>query len=129
MAKATSRALASHLQDAAPVELRLADGTPVALPAPALRLLVDILEEMGRGSAVTVIPVQRELTTQLAADLLQISRPSLIQLLEKKKLEYRSIGTHRRVALEAVVRYQRQQEERRRKVMAELAAYEEELGI
>jgi excisionase family DNA binding protein len=128
MAKATSRVLASHLQDAAPVELRLADGTPVALPAPALRLLVDILEEMGRGSAVTVIPVQRELTTQQAADLLQISRPSLIQLLEKKKLEYRRIGTHRRVALETVMTYKRQQEEARRRLLAELAAYDQELG-
>jgi excisionase family DNA binding protein len=126
IAKTTSRVLAVHLQDAGSVELRLADGTPLALPAPALRLLVDILEEMGRGSAVTVIPVQRELTTQQAADMLQISRPSLIQLLEEKKLEYRRVGTHRRVALEAVLRHQRQEEERRRKALAELAASDEE---
>jgi excisionase family DNA binding protein len=85
-----------------------------------------MLEEMGRGSAVTMIPVQRELTTQQAADMLHISRPSLIQLLEQKKLEYRRVGTHRRVALEAVMRYQRQQEEARRQVLAELAASDEE---
>jgi hypothetical protein len=85
VAAASSRVLASHLQDAGPVELRLADGTPLAVPAPALRLLVRLLEEMGRGNAVTVIPVQRELTTQQAADMLQISRPSLIELLEQKE--------------------------------------------
>jgi excisionase family DNA binding protein len=85
-----------------------------------------MLEELGRGNAVTVIRAQRELTTQQAADMLHISRPSLIQLLEEKNLAYRRLGTHRRVALEAVVRYQRQQEEARRKGLAELAAYDEE---
>jgi excisionase family DNA binding protein len=130
LAKETSRVLASHLQDADPVQLRIPeDETTLALPASAVRLLVNILEEMARGNAVTIIPVHAELTTQQAADMLNISRPSLIQLLEEKKLEYRRVGTHRRVGFEGLLKYKRQQETARRRVLAELAAYDQELGI
>ena len=130
LAKEISRVLASHLQDADPVQLRIpADETNVPLPASVVRLLVNILEEMARGNAVTLIPIHAELTTQQAADMLNISRPSLIQLLDEKKLEYRRVGTHRRVGFEGLMRYRRQQETTRRKVLAELAAYDQELGI
>jgi excisionase family DNA binding protein len=130
LAKETSRVLASHLQDADPVQLRIPeDETTLALPASAVRLLVNILEEMARGNAVTLIPVHAELTTQQSADMLNISRPSLIQLLEEKKLEYRRVGTHRRVGFEGLMKYKRQQETARRKVLAELAAYDQALGI
>jgi excisionase family DNA binding protein len=130
LAKETSRVLASHLQDAEPVQLRITvDETTVTLPASAVRLLVAILEEMGRGNAVTLIPVHAELTTQQAADMLNISRPSLIQLLDEKKLEYRRVGTHRRIGFAGLMRYKRQQESLRRKALEELAAYDQELGI
>src|SRR6266545_3568423 len=130
LAKETSRVLASHLQDADPVQLRIPeDETTLALPASAVRLLVNILEEMARGNAVTLIPVHAELTTQQAADMLNISRPSLIQLLEENKLEYRRVGTHRRVRFEALMRYRRQADEARRAALDELAAYDQELGI
>ena len=130
MAKQTGRVLASHLQNSDPVQLRIsADETTVTLPASAARLLVNILEEMARGNAVTLIPIHAELTTQQAADMLNISRPSLIQLLDEKKLEYRRVGTHRRVSFESLMRYKRQQESARRKVLEELAAYDQELEI
>ena len=61
------------------------DPVTVQLPAMAVSLLLRILEEMAHGNAVTVIPVHTELTTQEAADMLHISRPSLIQLLEEGK--------------------------------------------
>jgi excisionase family DNA binding protein len=88
-----------------------------------------ILEEMARGNAVTIIPVQAELTTQEAADMLNISRPSLIQLLDEGKIEYRRVGTHRRVRFESLMKYKRQADEQRRAVLEELAAYDQELGI
>ena len=88
-----------------------------------------ILEEMARGNAVTVIPVHAELTTQEAADMLNISRPSLIQLLDQTKIEYRRVGTHRRVRFDALMKYKRQAETARRAVLAELAAYDQERGI
>jgi len=88
-----------------------------------------ILEEMAHGNAVTIIPVHAELTTQEAANMLNISRPSLIQLLEESKIEYRRVGTHRRVRFEALMRYKRQADEARKAALAELAAYDQELGI
>src|SRR2546428_183555 len=133
LAKETSRVLAARMRKDEPLRLRILDdpspeGT-FNLPASALRLLVRILEEIARGNAVTLIPVHAELTTQEAADMLNISRPSLIQLLDEGKIEFRRIGTHRRVRFEALMEYKRQADADRRKVLAQLAAYDQELGI
>lgn len=132
LARESSRVLAARARKKAPLKLRLLDdpaaGT-VKLPASAVRMLVHILEEMARGNAVTLIPVHVELTTQEAADLLNISRPSLIQLLEGGKIEYRRVGTHRRIRFEALMAYKRRADADRRSVLAELAAYDQELGL
>jgi|HubBroStandDraft_4_1064222.scaffolds.fasta_scaffold257329_2 excisionase family DNA binding protein len=132
LAKETSRVLASRLGKEGSIRVRLVDGpspATVRLPVAAMRLLVSILEEMARGNAVTLIPVRAELTTQEAADMLNISRPSLIQLLNEGKVDYRRVGTHRRVRLEALMEYKRQADAARRAALAELAAYDQELGI
>ena len=132
LAKETSRVLAARLRDDGLMRLRIMDGpssATVKLPAAAARLLVRILEEMARGNAVTLIPVHAELTTQEAADMLSISRPSLIQLLNEGQIDYRRVGTHRRVRLKALMKYQRQADAARRAALVELAAYDQELGI
>jgi len=133
VAKATSRLLASRLEKGGPMQLKILDdesprGT-VKLPAAAVGLLVRILEEMARGNAVTLIPVHAELTTQEAADMLNVSRPSLIQLLDEGKIEYRRVGTHRRIRFEGLMKYKRRAEAERRKALEELAAYDQELGL
>ena len=133
LAKETSRVLASHIRNSDPMELRIPDDPSpegmVKLPLSAARMLVRILEEMARGNAVTLIPVHAELTTQEAAEMLNISRPSLIQLLEGGKIDYRRVGTHRRVRFEGLMRFKRGAEAARRAALAELAAYDQELGI
>jgi excisionase family DNA binding protein len=133
LAKETSRVLASHIRNSDPMELRIPDDPSpegsVKLPLSAVRLLVRILEEMARGNAVTLIPVHAELTTQEAAEMLNISRPSLIQLLEEGKIDYRRVGTHRRVRFEGLMKYKRGAESSRRAALEELAAYDQELGI
>jgi excisionase family DNA binding protein len=133
LAKETSRVLASHIRNSDPIELRIPDDPSpegmVKLPLSAARMLVRILEEMARGNAVTLIPVHAELTTQEAAEMLNISRPSLIQILEEGKIDYRRVGTHRRVRFEGLMKYKRAAEAERRAVLAELAAYDQELGI
>ena len=133
LAKETSRVLARRLREDEPLRLRvLDDPSPEGtfnLPASALRLLVRILEEMSRGNAVTLIAVHAELTTQEAAEMLNISRPSLIRLLDEGKIEFRRVGTHRRVRFEALMEYKRQTDAERRKVLKQLAAYDQELGI
>ena len=78
---------------------------------------------------MTLTPVHMELTAQRAAELLNISRPSLIQLLNEGRIAFRKVGTHRRVRLDAVIAYKRQAEAERRAALAELAAYDQELGI
>jgi excisionase family DNA binding protein len=114
------------------MRFRIIDGASqqtVKIPSAAVRMLVRILEEMASGNAVTLIPVRAELTTQEAAAMLNVSRPSLIQLLDEGKIDYRRVGTHRRVRFEALMNYKRKAEAARRAALAELAAYEQELGI
>ncbi len=103
--------------------------TAIKLQMAPIRSSVHILEEMARGNAVTLIPVHAELTTQEAADMLNISRPSLIQLLDEGKIEFRRVGTHRRVRFEGLMAYKRCADADRRAALAELAAYDQELGI
>ena len=80
LAKETSRLLAPRVRFSAPLSFRVLGASKeetLRIPAPAVKMLLRILEEMARGNAVTLIPVHAELTTQEAADMLNISRPSL----------------------------------------------------
>jgi excisionase family DNA binding protein len=101
----------------------------VTLPMPAFRLLNDILAEMAKGHGVTLLPVRAELTTQQAADLLNVSRPYLIGLLEGGKISFRLVGQHRRIRLDDLLAYQRHDDEARRRIADELTADAQELGM
>jgi excisionase family DNA binding protein len=132
LAKETSRVLSARRQNPDPLSLRVLDGDEertVKLPASTVRMLIRILEETARGNAVTLIPVHAELTTQEAADMLNISRPTLIQLLDEGKIGYRKVGTHRRVRFEALMAYKRCADEDRKAALAALVAYDQEIGL
>lgn len=101
----------------------------VTLPSAALRLLCEILTEIGQGNAVSVIPIHAELTTQEAADLLGVSRPFLIQLIDKGELPCRKVGTHRRICYKDVVNYKIKTDNARRQSLDELSAQAQELNM
>lgn len=98
----------------------------VPMPVSVLRLLVQILTEIGEGNAVNIIPVQAELTTQQAADVLNVSRPFFVKLLEQGAIPFHKVGAHRRVLYQDVIAYKERIDARRRQTLEELAALSQE---
>ena len=90
-------------------------------------LLMELLRHVGRGDAVTLVPVSQMLTTQQAADILNVSRPYLISLLEKGEIGHTMVGRHRRIKAEDLFGYKRARDEKRRIALAELAHADAEL--
>lgn len=103
--------------------------TTLDLPPVVARLLMDILKETAAGNAVTLVPMEAEVTTQQAANLLNVSRPFLIGLVEAGTLPARMVGKHRRLPLRDVLAYKADHFAKRSKVLDELAAYDQELGL
>lgn len=101
----------------------------VSIPESAFRLLNDILTQMAKGNAVTLIPVHAELTTQQAADILNVSRPFLVEQLEKGVIPYRKVGTHRRIFFKDLMDFKEAMIRNRLKALEKLAAQSQELGM
>lgn len=101
----------------------------LVVPRSAVELLARILAHMAAGQGVSVVPADAELTTQQAADLMNVSRPFLIGLLDAGEIDYRKVGKHRRVRLESLLDYQRTDDQRRRVAADELTELSQEMGL
>jgi excisionase family DNA binding protein len=129
LARTSGQRLAPYARREQPLALRVGDAgreETIELPARAVRLLQAILEDMASGRAIMIVPENAELTTQQAADFLNVSRPFLVQLLEQRKLPFRLVGTHRRVRFEDVLRYKENIDSERCKVLDQFAAEAQE---
>ena len=112
-----SRVLESTPQHPQTPRLIGADGETVEVPAEIFRVLTIVAHEMKAGHAVTITPLSQRISTQLAADLLGVSRPTLIKLLETGEIAFEQPGRHRRVLLTDVLSYR---EDRHRAAIATL---------
>jgi excisionase family DNA binding protein len=114
-----------------PVRIRgeLAGDDVLIIPRTATVMFAQILALLASGQGVQIIPDAAELTTQQAADFLNVSRPYLIGLLETGEISYRMVGTHRRIRFEDLREYRRRDDLKRRQAADELTQLSEELGL
>jgi len=131
-AKITSRALSKYAHNER-LHLKIAsnnnESEDLILPGYAINLLLTMLTEMSKGNAITVMPIHAELSTQETAELLNVSRPHLVDLLEQGKMPFRKVGAHRRVLANDVFDYKQRMDEARFKALDDLAAQAQELGM
>lgn len=135
MARDAGTQLRRLLKAKAPVSVELhfgeegAEVEVVALPSSILPQLEAILEAHSGGHEVTLMPSHDEFTLNQAADALGVSRPFLIKLLDEGKIPFRHVGAHRRIRVDALNLYQKQEEERQLDVLARLQAQAQELDM
>jgi len=121
--------LASHTDSV--IRLVVADdpGEPLSVPRGAVELLARVLAHMAAGQGVSVVPTHAELTTQQAAELLNVSRPFLIGLLDGGEIEYRKVGKHRRIKAASLMDYLARDDHERREAVDELTRLNQEMGL
>lgn len=120
--------LASHASGDATLKVLDDDktSTEITLTPGLSRLLMELLRHVGRGDAVTLVPVSQMLTTQQAADILNVSRPFFISLLEKGEIAFDTVGRHRRIKAEDLFAYKRARDDKRGSALSALAELDAE---
>ncbi|WP_370602133.1 helix-turn-helix domain-containing protein (plasmid) [Escherichia coli] len=101
----------------------------IELPTSSLKLLEAILGELALGNAVQVVPVHAELTTQEAANILNVSRPHMVKLLEEGQLPFHKTGRHRRLLFANLMQYKDKRDKESNSAMQELADLSQDLGL
>jgi excisionase family DNA binding protein len=104
------------------------DGHPVPIPEPVHDLLLTILKNLQAGKAVSIVPEHRQLTTQRAANILGVSRPFLVKLVEDGEIPFHMVGSHRRIYLHHLLDYKRRRDAARHAAINDMARAEMEAG-
>jgi excisionase family DNA binding protein len=103
-------------------------GERVLLPEAVFYVLERVAEVMARGDSIAVVPVGKELTSQQAADLLNVSRQYLVRLLDEGKIPFRKTGKHRRLRIEDVLSFKEARDQEREEGLRELSRLTQEFG-
>lgn len=106
-----------------------ANGEKITIPEPIYQVLLQVVHAMASGKAISIIPQQQELTTQQAAEFLNVSRPYLIKLLEQGEIPHIKVGSHRRVRFDDLMKYKQQRDTERSKFLDQLIAESQEMGF
>lgn len=113
-----------------PIEIGVeGEAEHLTLPASAFKFLTTILDLMAQGKAISIIPSDTEVTTQQAADMLNVSRPYVVKLIEQGEISHHMVGTHRRIKLEDLEAYKSKMEKKRSMALEELTKQSQELGL
>lgn len=130
LARESSRLLAACIGRGKTARLRVIDNDgEIEVPVQALRMLVEILNNMAAGNAVSLVPIHAELTTQQTAGFLNVSRPHVVELLERGELPHHKVGTHRRVYFRDLMAYKNAQLVQSKARLTELAREAQEQGF
>ena len=111
------------------VTLSVDDGVKVSVPESALKFLLKYLHSLSEGEAVSILPLESEMSTQQAADILNVSRPHLVKMLENNEIPYHKVGRHRRINAKDLLEYKRQRDEEREDLLDDLASQAQELDM
>jgi excisionase family DNA binding protein len=122
-------ALTGEKGGCAEIQLEAVGSAPIPVPLAMLQLIHDLAHHLARGRAVAVEPIDTLLTTQEAADLLNVSRPYLVQLLDRGEIPYTRKTSHRRIRFDDLIAYKRRRDAERFAGLGELTRMSEELGL
>jgi excisionase family DNA binding protein len=133
LAKAAQRCIMKALDHSRAAKIILSDeagATPsIALPPKSLKVIAEVLGLMGQGLPIVLMPQRHELTTQDAANLLNVSRPFIVKEIEAGNIPHRKVGRHRRIAYEDLLNYKRINQQRSLNALQDLANLSQELGM
>lgn len=112
------------------VKIKLEEtGEQITIPETAFSILVEVLSNMSEGKSLTILTAETELSTQKAAEILKVSRPHLVKLLETGILPFRKVGSHRRILLYDLIKYDEKLKNNREKQLTFLAKQAQELNL
>ena len=111
-------------------EIRITlQGEEISIPERALTYLIEVLSNMSDGKSVDIVAEDTELTTQQAADILNVSRPFIVKLLEDGRIPFKKVGKHRRVLLQDILKIKEQQNMVRESQLEKLAKDSQTMGL
>jgi excisionase family DNA binding protein len=134
IADRTARRIGDYLarnpdEDPLEIKVEVDGGEVLVVPRAGAIMLAQVMRLLANGQGVFLVPSEAQLTTQQAADMLNVSRPYLIGLLESGEIEYSKVGRHRRVPFAALMEYKRHADQRARTAADELSDLGQELGL